>query len=125
VWHSLKYTNTTNEKLVYLAEPVLEIHDHDVEVPTHNSKSESEQDPFNITIHNSPAILKEPLTPVTPTQTPFFAIAKSDLLQSITGTTTMTTTQTTTQTTTTVAVAPQHPLTAYELEELLNVAMGE
>jgi len=40
---------------------------------------------------------------------------------------TTTMTQTTTQTVaqTTAAVAPQHPLTAYKLEELLNVAMGE
>ena len=94
---------------------------------THNSKSEPEQDPINIAIRNSPAILKEPLAPETPTtQTPFFAIAKNDLSQSIIGTT-MTTTQTTTQTATTTApaVAAQHPLTKYELEELLNIAMGE
>ncbi len=39
----------------------------------------------------------------------------------------MTTTQTTTQTATAtaLAVAPQHPLTTHELEELLNIAMGE
>ncbi len=40
-------------------------------------------------------------------------------------TTTQTTTQTVTQVTTATAVAPQHPLTAYELEELLNIVMGE
>jgi len=34
-------------------------------------------------------------------------------------------TQTATQATASTAVAPQHPLTAYELEELLNIAMGE
>jgi len=127
VWHSLKYTSSLNEKLVYISEPVPEIHNHDVEVPARNSKSEPEQDPLDITIHNSPAILKEPLAPVTPiTQTPFFTTTKSNLLQSITGTT-MSATQTTTQTTitATMAIAPQHPLTAYELEELLNVAMGE
>ncbi len=131
VWHSLKYTSGLNEKLVYVSEPVPEIHDYNIEVPTHahNSESEPEQDPLDITIRNSPTILKEPLTPTMPiTQTPFFAIAKSDLLQSITGTT-MTTTQTTTQTATqaalAVAVALQHPLTKAELEELLNIAMGE
>ncbi len=129
VWHTLKYTSGLNEKLVYVSEPIPEVHDYDVEVPTHirNSKSEPEQDPLDITICNSPAILKEPLAPVTPvTQTPFFAISKSDLSQSIVGTT-MTTTQTTTQmaTATTPAIAPQQPLTAYELEELLNVAMGK
>src|SRR6266481_1945580 len=110
VWHSLKYTSSLNEKLVYVSEPVPEIHDYNVEVPTHthNSESEPEQDPLNITIRNSPAILKDPLAPITSTtHTLFFAIAKSDLLQSITGTT-MTTTQTTTQmaTVTTTAVAP-------------------
>jgi len=40
-------------------------------------------------------------------------------------TTTQTTTQTATQTTAAPAVTAQHPLTKYELEELLNVAMGE
>ncbi len=129
MWHTLKYTSGLNEKLVYVLEPIPEVHDYDVEVPTciRNSKSEPEQDPLDITIRNSPAILKEPLAPVTPvTQTPFFAISKSDLSQSIVGTT-MTTTQTTTQmaTATTPAIAPQQPLTAYELEELLNVAMGK
>jgi len=60
------------------------------------------------------------------TQTPFFAIAKSDLSQSIISTTmTTTTTQTTTQLAQTATIAPQHPLTEAELEELLNVAMGE
>src|SRR6266404_9718445 len=127
VWHSLKYTNTANEKLIYLSEPIPEIHDHDVEVHTQarNSESESEQDPLDITIRNSLAILKEPLTPDTPiTPTPFFTVAKNDLSQILTmTTTTQTTTQTTAQTAT--AITPQHPLTAYELEELLNVAMGE
>jgi len=131
VWHTLKYTSGLNKKLVYVSEPIPEVHDYDVEIPSHtrNSESEPEQDPLDITICNSPAILKEPLAPTTPTmQTPFFAIAKSDLSQSITGTT-MTTTQTTVQTATqaapAAAVAPQHPLTEAELEELLNVAMGE
>src|SRR6266403_2057654 len=90
VWHSLKYTSSQNEKLVYISEPIPEIHDYDVEVPTHtcNSKSEPEQDPLDITIRNSPATLKDPLAPTTPiTHTPFFAITKSDLSQSITGTT--------------------------------------
>src|SRR6266478_8615837 len=85
VWHLLKYTSGLNEKLVYISEPVPEIHNHDVKVHTHtcNSKSEPEQDPLDITIRNSPAVLKEPLAPVTPiTQNPFFAIAKSDLSQS-------------------------------------------
>ncbi len=86
VWHTLKYTSGLNEKLVYISEPIPEVHDYDVEVPTCNSESEPEQDPLNITIRNSPTILKEPLAPTTPvTQTPFFAIAKSDLSQSITG----------------------------------------
>ncbi len=131
VWHTLKYTSGLNEKLVYVSEPIPEVHDYDIEIPTcaRNSESETEPDPLDITIHNSPTILKEPLAPTTPvTMTPFFAIAKSDLSQSITGTT-MTTTQTTTQTVTqaapTAAVAPQHPLIEAELEELLNVAMGE
>ena len=93
------------------------------------SESETEQDPLDITIRNSPAIIKEPLGPTTPiTQNPFFAIAKSDLSQSIIGTS-MTTTQTTTQIATQMAsaavVAPQHPFTEAELEELLNIAMGE
>ncbi len=88
-----------------------------------------EQDPLDITIRNSPAIIKEPLAPTTPvTQTPFFAIAKNDLSQSIVGTsmtTTQTTTQIATQTALAAAVAPQHPLNETELEELLNIAMGE
>src|SRR6266446_822572 len=48
VWHSLKYSNTGNEKLVYLSEPTPGIHDYDVEVPTHthNSESELEKDPL-------------------------------------------------------------------------------
>jgi len=131
VWHTLKYTSGLNEKLVYISEPIPEVHDYDVKVSScmHQSESETEQDPLDITIQNSPAIIKEPLAPMTPvTQTPFFAIAKSDLSQNITGTT-MTTTQTTTQTTThtvpAAAVAPQYPLTETELEELLNIAMGE
>ncbi len=129
VWHSLKYTNTTDDKLVYISEPIPEIHDYDVEVPTctRNSKSEPEQDPLDIAIHNSPATLKEPLAPNTPiTPTPFFAVAKNDLSQILTMmTTTQTTTQTATQATASAAVALQHPLTAYELEELLNITMGE
>ncbi len=125
VWHSLKYTNTKDEKLVYLSEPIPEIHDYDVDVFRHDSELEPEKDPLDTTIQNSPAILKEPLAPDTPiTPTPFFTVAKSDLSQILTMTTT---TQTTTQTVTqaTMAVTPQHPLTAYELEELLNIAMGE
>src|SRR6266481_3405074 len=108
VWHSLKYTNTPDNKLVYISEPIPEIHDYNVEIPTcaRNSESEPEQDPLDITIHNSPAILKEPLAPDTPvTPTPFFAVAKSDLSQILTMmTTTQTTTQTAVQTTTTAAV---------------------
>ena len=131
VWHSLKYTNGLNKKLVYISEPFPEIHNYDVEVPTQtrNSELEPEPDALNIAICQSPAILKKPLAPTTPTtQNPFFAIAKSDFSQSITGTTmttTQTTTQTATQTTAAPAVTAQHPLTKYELEELLNVAMGE
>jgi len=131
VWHTLKYTSGLNEKLIYISEPIPEVHDYDVEVPsrTHQSESETEQDSLNIAIRNSPAIIKEPLAPTTPTtQTPFFAISKSNLSQSIIGTS-MTTTQTTTQVATqaapAAAVAPQHPLTETELEELLNIAMGE
>ncbi len=131
VWHTLKYTSGLNEKLVYVSEPIPEVHDYDIEVPicTQQSESEMEQDPLNITIRNSPTIIKEPLAPITPvTQTPFFAITKSDLSQGITGTT-MTTTQTATQMATqaapAAAVAPQHPLTEAELKELLNIAMGE
>ncbi len=128
VWHSLKYTNADN-KPVYLSEPIPEINDYDVEVPTRtcNSESEPEQDPLDTAIRNSPAVLKEPLAPETPiTPTPFFAVAKNDLSQILTMTiTTQTTTQTVGQATMAVAVAPQHPLTAYELEELLNIAMGE
>ncbi len=130
MWHTLKYTSGLNEKLVYVSEPIPEIHDYDVEVPshTHQSETKTEQDLLDIAIQNSPAIIKEPLAPITPTtQTPFFAITKSDLSQSITGTTmtTTTTTQTMTQAASTAAVAPQYPLTETELEELLNVAMGE
>ncbi len=68
MWHSLKYTTTGDNKLVYLAEPIPEIHDYNVEAlkHTHNSKSEPEQDPLDITIRNSPALLKEPLAPETP-----------------------------------------------------------
>ncbi len=127
MWHSLKYTNTANEKLVYLLKPIPKIHNHDVKVPTctHNSESELEKDPLNDTICNSPTLLKEPLAPDTPiTPIPFFAVAKNNLSQILTMTTmTQTTTQTTAQPT--MAVTPQHPLTAYELEELLNIAMGE
>ena len=63
VWHLLKYTNTPDNKLVYISEPIPEIHNYDVEVHTcaRNSKSEPEQDPLDTTIRNSPAILKEPL----------------------------------------------------------------
>jgi len=80
-----------------------------------------------VRVNNSPAILKEPLAPETPiTPTPFFTITKNNLSQVLTmTTTTQTTTQTATQATASTAVAPQHPLTAYELEELLNIAMGE
>ncbi len=127
VWHTLKYTSGLNEKLVYVSEPIPEVHDYDVEVPirTHQSDSETEQDPLDITIWNSPINVKDPLAPATPdTQTPFFSIAKSDFSQSITGTS-MTTTQTITQTAASTAVAPQHPFTEAELEDLLNVAMGE
>jgi len=80
-----------------------------------------------VRVNNSPAILKEPLAPETPiTPTPFFAVAKNDLSQILTMTTmTQTTTQMAAQATMAVAVAPQHPLTTYELEELLNIVMGE
>ncbi len=90
VWHTLKYTSGLNEKLVYVSEPIPEVHDHDVEVPTRTrqSDSETEQDLLDITIRNSPINVKDPLVPPTPdTQTPFFSIAKSDFSQSITGTT--------------------------------------
>ncbi len=127
MWHTLKYTSGLNEKLVYVSEPIPEVHDHNVPALdyTRHSDSETEQDPLDITIRNSPINIKDPLAPPTPdTQTPFFSIAKSDFSQSITGTT-MTTTQTITQTATASAVAPQHPFTEAELEDLLNVAMGE
>ncbi len=127
VWHTLKYTSGQNEKLIYVSEPIPEVHDYDVEVPTRTrqSDSETEPDPLDITIQNSPINVKDPLTPSTPdTLAPFFSIAKSDFSQSITGTN-MTTTQTITQTATATAVAPQHPFTETELEELLNIAMGE
>ena len=130
VWHQLKYTNTREDKLVYLSEPFPEVHNYNVEVPKHvtydapTSKSETKRDPLDITICNSPALLKEPLAPETPTiPMPFFAIAKSDLSQLTMTTLTQTTTQTTAQQST--AVTSQHPLTKAELEELLNVAMGE
>src|SRR6266436_10354592 len=130
VWHQLKYTNTREDKLIYLSEPFPEVHNYDVEVPKHvtydapTSKSETKRDPLDITICNSPALLKEPLAPETPTiPMPFFAIAKSDLSQLTMTTLTQTTTQTTAQQST--AVTSQHPLTKAELEELLNVAMGE
>src|SRR6266481_380654 len=131
VWHTLKYTSGLNKKLVYISEPIPEVHNYDVEVPTRTQRSESdtEQDPLDLTIRNSPITIKEPLTLTTPIeQTPFFAIAKSNLSQSITGTsmtTTQTQTQTITQATPATAVAPQYPFTEAELEELLNVAMGE
>src|SRR6266481_2950945 len=68
VWHTLKYTSGLNEKLVYVLEPIPEVHDYDVPALnyTRHSDSETEQDPLDITIRNSPAILKEPLAPVTP-----------------------------------------------------------
>ncbi len=129
VWHTLKYMSSLNEKLVYVSEPIPEVHDYNIEVPTHiqQSESDTEPDPLDFTIRNSPITIKEPLVPTTPiVQNPFFAIAKSNLSQSITSTS-MTTTQTqaATQTATTAAIAPQYPLTETELEELLNVAMGE
>ncbi len=129
VWHTLKYTSALNEKLVYVSEPIPEVHDYDVKVPihTHQSESDTEQDPLDITIRNSPINIKDPLAPITPdVQTPFFSIAKSDLSQSITGTSMTTTqTQTITQTMAPAAIAPQYPLTEAELEDLLNIAMGE
>src|SRR6266403_2615451 len=33
VWHSLKYTSTTNKKLVYLSEPTPKIHNYNIKVP--------------------------------------------------------------------------------------------
>jgi len=75
VWHQLKYTNTREDKLIYLSEPFPEVHNYDVEVPKHvtydapTSKSETKRDPLDITICNSPALLKEPLAPETPTVT--------------------------------------------------------
>ncbi len=127
VWHTLKYMTGLNEKLVYVSEPIPEVHDYDVEIPirSHQSESDTEQDPLDTIIRNSPINVKDPLAPVTPdVQTPFFSIAKSDFSQSITSTSMSTQTQTVTQTTA-AAVAPQHPFTKTELEELLNVAMGE
>ncbi len=52
VWHTLKYTSGLNKKLVYISEPIPEVHNYDVELPTrtHNSESETEQDSFDITI---------------------------------------------------------------------------
>ena len=129
VWHTLKYTSGLNEKLVYISEPIPEVHDYDVEVHTRTQQSESntEQDPLDLTIRNSPINIKEPLTPTTlVVQNPFFTIAKSNLSQCIIRTSMTTTqTQTATQTTTAAAIAPQYPLTETKLEELLNVAMGE
>jgi len=127
VWHTLKYTSSLNEKLVYVSEPIPEVHNYNVEVPicTHQSESDTERDPLDTIIRNSPINVKDPLAPATPDiQTPFFSIAKSDFSQSITGTS-MTTTQTIMQTVAPAAVAPQYPLTKAELEDLLNVAMGE
>jgi len=115
-----------------VSEPIPEIHDYDVEVPvrTQQSESETEQDPLDITIRNSPAVIKDPLALTTPTTPgPFFAIAKSDLSQSIVGTSMTTATQTTTQITTQMApaagTASQYPLTENQLNQLLDVAMGE
>ncbi len=129
VWHTLKYTSGLNEKLIYVSEPIPEIHNYDVEVHTHaqQTKSNTEQDPLDLTIRNSPINIKEPLALTTPVaQTPFFTITKSNLSQSITGTNMTTTqTQTITQTVSTAAVAPQYPLTEAELKDLLNVVMGE
>src|SRR6266446_3726827 len=130
VWHQLKYTNTREDKLIYLSEPFPEVHNYDVEVPKHvtydapTSKSETKRDPLDITICNSPALLKEPLAPETPTiPMPFFAIAKSDLSQLTMTTLTQTTTQAAAQASTTASNPP--PLTRQELEDLLNIAMGE
>jgi len=52
VWHTLKYTSSLNEKLVYVSEPIPEIHDYDVEVPvrTQQSESETEPDPLDFAI---------------------------------------------------------------------------
>ncbi len=127
MWHTLKYTTGLNKKLIYVSEPIPEIHNYNIKVPTHTHQSESdtEQDPLDITIRNSPINIKDPLAPITPDiQIPFFSIAKSNLSQSITSTS-MTTTQTMTQTVTSAAITPQHPFTEAELEDLLNVAMGE
>ncbi len=33
VWHTLKYTSGLNEKLVYVSEPIPEVHNYDVKVP--------------------------------------------------------------------------------------------
>jgi len=69
-------------------------------------------------------LLKEPLAPETPTSlTPFFTIAKSDLSQLTMTTLTQTTTQAAAQASTTASNPP--PLTRQELEDLLNIAMGE
>ncbi len=32
VWHTLKYTSGLNEKLVYISEPIPEVHDYNVKV---------------------------------------------------------------------------------------------
>src|SRR6266446_5540507 len=67
VWHTLKYTSGLNEKLVYVTEPTPEVHDPDVPALdyTRHSNSETTQDPLDITIRNSPIILKVPLPPPT------------------------------------------------------------
>jgi len=90
VWHKIRYTNSREDKLVSLSPPCPEIHDYDIELPKQltdapTSKLETEKDPLNITICNSPALLKEPLALKTPTApTSFFAITKSDLSQQLT-----------------------------------------
>src|SRR6266436_4504036 len=67
VWHTLKYTTGLNEKLVYVSEPIPEVHDYDVEVPTRMRQSDSEpdQDPLDVAIRNSPVNIKDPLAPST------------------------------------------------------------
>src|SRR6266481_7498548 len=39
VWHTLKYTSGLNEKLVYVSEPIPEVHDYDVEIPLERDKA--------------------------------------------------------------------------------------
>ena len=52
VWHTLKYTTGLNEKLVYVSEPIPEVHDYDIEIPIHSHQSESdtERDPLDTII---------------------------------------------------------------------------